>query len=194
MRVRTFLYFFLCFILSVPIGTVSHELGHYVVADYFEYEPTLHFDRVNYNTRAEHERLLSIYSDNKEAIDNDLDFIGKKNYFASRNKFKSERLFVTLGGVLQTLFVGSVGLIFLYKRRRRNVKELDKVEWLFVFLSLFWMRQVFNLGSSLFTGWYYQIEKYIPKRWRIEFITAGILGCSVGYYLWMEIFGPLLIP
>lgn len=232
MRVRQFLYLFLAFILFVPIGTVSHELGHYIVADHLGYEPTLHFDRVNYNTSDENERLLCIYSDNKEAIDNDLDFVGKKEYFSSRNKFKMEHLFMALGGVLQTLFVGTIGLILLLKKGRRSVGELDKVDWLFVFLSLFWLRQFFNLASAFWIGWYYRIEKYcggdelqisilldlppcfisnilgllggligiyitffvVPKKSRAEFIVAGVLGCGVGYYLWMEILGPIIIP
>lgn len=139
---------------------------------------------------------------------------------------------MALGGVLQTVITGSLGFILLYKRRRDTKRIFDNKDWLFLFVTLFWLRQIFNVISSLLKSWYFDIDKYcggdelrislllelplclvsyalgfvsliicgysffviMPREYRIEFIAAGILGSGLGYYLWMKVLGPVLLP
>lgn len=62
----------------------------------------------------------------------------------------SDSFWITLGGPFQTILTGFVGLLIIYIRRIQ-IKEigLKWVDWLAVFLSLFWLREVFNLLISL---------------------------------------------
>lgn len=232
MELRRFIYFLLAFILCVPIGTMSHEFGHYAMSKFLGYESTIHYDRMTSNSHIENDRLLCIYSDNKEAIKNNQYFIGKKEYDKARSTLRIDNLLMLFGGVFQTILVGSLGLLLLYRKRNKNRSTFDAADWVYLFMSLFWLRQVYNVIHSLFIGWYYSIEKYcggdelriatlldlpncsiayalglagilicsyailflLPKKYRISFIVGGVMGSSIGYYLWMEILGPILLP
>jgi len=202
---RTWLYFFIAFVICVPIGTLSHEFGHYITGKSLGYESRLYYDRASFDTDAENEKYLEFYRKHRDAIDSDIDFDGKTEYESYIEKIRLESFKITLGGVL---------------------------DWIFVFLSLFWLRQIFNLAYSFFIGWYYQIEKYcsgdelklalhldlpscsisyflgvvgilicgvvtfiiVPRKYRLLLVSAGLLGSLIGYYLWMEVIGPITLP
>ena len=38
------------------------------------------------------------------------------------------------------------------------------------------------------------IFKYVPKKLRVTFIISGLLGGIIGYVLWLELLGKLLMP
>ena len=57
---------------------------------------------------------------------------------------------VTLGGPLQTMLTGILGLVILRSRKnKRNTTGFTLWDWLAVFLSLFWLREVFNVVMSV---------------------------------------------
>jgi hypothetical protein len=106
------------------------------------------------------------------------------------------------------------------------------IDWLAVFLSLFWLREVFNLAMSIafelispdgsfFSGdevyisrglglWEgtiplllgalgilvsaYVIFRIIPPQIRLTFFVSGLLGGGLGFVLWVDILGPILLP
>ena len=232
-NLKHFLYFTLAFALLVPIGTQTHELGHIAFAKLFGYETELHFASMNYNWQETTAEFNQIYFDNKEAIISGKDFPGKAEYEAATDKFRNESLWVSIGGPLQTCLTGIIGLIMLYVRRQKRALAWQPTDWLAVFLSLFWLREPFNLAHALASsllshsgvlmyggdeegiarvlGWHpgavaiplgiigglvglYVVFKVIPRKLRLSFIIAGLVGSAIGWVFWMNWVGPILLP
>lgn len=215
------------------IGTVSHEYGHILMAKSFGYDTFLHYSSMNYNSGELKDKLDDIYTKHQTDIENGTDFEKKKEYQHGLKKLASNGLWITIGGPLQTILTGTIGLLFLiYRRKKIKLYGLKFIDWLAVFLALFWLREVFNLVMSLsseilapsgnwFGGdekfisiklnlWegtlpivlglvglfitYFVIYKIIPNRLRFNFIIKGFFGEIIGFYLWMFILGPAILP
>jgi drug/metabolite transporter (DMT)-like permease len=99
------------------IGTISHEFGHFISAKILGFN-----SKINYGA--------TILEDNANKI------MSEKEYFI-----------FTLGGPIQTIFTGSLGLLALYHCRKTfiRVEKLSFRQWFFIFISLFWLRQLANL-------------------------------------------------
>jgi hypothetical protein len=147
--------------------------------------------------------------------------------------WKKESAMIIMGGPLQTLLTGTIGFLLLrrYKRRFYSNKEFGLRQWIIIFVSLFWLRQVFNFATA--AGAYiirgripmrgdetklaalfgtpslgillptaliglallaYIVFKVIAKKDRVTFMAAGLCGGGLGFYLWMYILGPWLMP
>jgi hypothetical protein len=112
------LFLILSFILFTAIGAVSHEMGHWIVAEVIGIDA-----KVNYYSTS---------------------FIGQSN---DRTRLlKMEDLAIYIGGPLQTMLVGSFWFLCLWKNRFLLYKEekLDFKDWFFVLLALFWLRELAN--------------------------------------------------
>lgn len=148
-------FFFLVFLPVGTIGTVLHELGHFVVGQYYGYKPQLHYGMVtlhdNGNTAKE---LDKIHLKNKEAIKQEKDFPDKKKWDKLYSQWRFEYSLITWGGVLQTLFTGTLGFFLLWWSRRKQQWQdiLLKREVWFIIMALFWSREVANLLMALSDG------------------------------------------
>ena len=61
-----------------------------------------------------------------------------------------DMLAVRIGGPVQTILTGTIGFILLLFRRKKILENGMKIlDWLYVFLSLFWLREVCNLTMSV---------------------------------------------
>lgn len=148
---RPLSWIILTFIAFTIIGTLSHELGHLVVARYLGYETTLHHSSFQYYGGMQDTALL-LYEKKSHAIANGLEFDAAQSAEFDRafKKAARENTLITIGGPLQTILTGSIAfLILLYKRKRIAAKGLDPSDWLLVFLSLFWLREITNLVMSV---------------------------------------------
>ena len=172
--IKSFIILTITFILFTAIGTVSHEYGHLVVARYFGYETSLHYASINYYPKSLlHDEELEAY----KALASDYEGVeyvlwpddikekaeGYKNILKERyppgRSYKD--LFITLGGPLQTIFTGIIGLIILVLRRKSiQINGLKIMDWLAVFLGLFWLREIFNLIHSL-------VNEIIAPKWKM---------------------------
>jgi len=230
---KSFLYYFIGFVFFTILGTVTHELGHIVVARSLGYGTVLHFGSMNWNINNGWEEIEDIALDYQYEIQNDLPFEKKSEYEKKIRELNSDNFKITMGGILQTILFGSVGLLFLLLRLKlvRN-NGLQKIDWLFIFLSLFWLREPFNLfvnivfsflnnndiyfkgdeakiseQLNLFPGTIsillgicgliivgFVIFAIIPAKKRSTFIRAGLVGGISGYFLWMKIIGPIVLP
>lgn len=137
------------------MGTVSHEYGHIAVAKMFGFETNLHYSSMNYHPKGylEDETLQALKSLRKEYTNTDYDSLPKeiKEKIKKYNQILQERywndlsnkgLFITIGGPLQTLLTGTLGLTLLLVRRKSIYQNGLKVfDWFSVFLSLFWLRE-----------------------------------------------------
>lgn len=193
-------FLILLFIPFTIVGTVSHELGHVVMAQLLGYDTILHYGYMEWN------------SEQSSRLD---DFL------------------IAAAGPLQTISVGCLGLFFMLKRRKSVLKNgFQKLDWLFLFLGLFWSRAIFNLifrfslfvfksEESAFGGdeaylseslslpigtvplaegivalsiCLYMVFKLLPNPERRSFLVAALPGSILGFIIWMIWLGPILLP
>jgi hypothetical protein len=117
MNKTLFIKLFFSFIGATIIGTLSHEFGHYIVAKYLGY-----YANINY------------YSTTWGSLNPDIPVT------------LDHSTIVTLGGPIQTMLTGTIGLCFLFIFRRSfyRAEKLSFGQWAIIFISLFWLRQTAN--------------------------------------------------
>ncbi|MCM8568632.1 hypothetical protein NE848_04530 [Gramella jeungdoensis] len=174
-------------------------MGHIAVAEFLGYETTLHYGSMNYDNSEISSLLDSIYIENQYAIENDLDFEERTVFERDMEKFYADDFLVLMGGPVQTILTGMLGLIILIFRRHRIRRSGLKIaDWLAVFLSLFWLREVFNLLHSILLGFIYREEGYFggDERYISEFldlhpgvvpVILGFIGLGLSMYVIFKI-------
>lgn len=199
---RLFIWLFLSFIFATVVGTLTHELGHYVVAEFLGYDAEIHYGATG---------------------------IVK----APVNGKPSDSFWITLGGPMQTMLTGSIGLVLIFINRKSFSvsKTLFGWQWFLIFIALFWLRQTANLttwiGGYLLRGNFsgrgdeIRLAKYlglpnwlilsftgligltiltviifkvVPVKQRLTIIVSGLFGGIVGYILWLDVLGKVIIP
>ncbi|WP_300442026.1 hypothetical protein [Christiangramia sp.] len=166
----------LAFIFFTIIGTISHETGHIVVAESLGYNTSLHYGSMNYDNSELNNKLDSIYSKNKYQIENNLPFEQRNNFEEGKERLESDSIKITLGGPLQTTITGLLGLVLLLKRKKRiKNRGLKIIDWLGIFLALFWLREIFNLIHSLGFEIIYNQGNYFggDERYISEYFNLG---------------------
>jgi len=224
------LYFIFGFIFITPIGTILHEYGHIIVAQLNGYTTKLHYGSMSY-TNEIREKVHELYNENVHEIENNLSFKNKTEYYSLLKEFNQDSLMIYSGGILQTIMIGTISFIILLFKKSKN-KSLSAIDWVLVFLSLFWLREVFILLSGIIIGFASNKDsffngdeayvssllgiykgslsltlgiigilissfiafKIIPKKIRLSFILGGAIGSLIGFFIWMNIAGPYLLP
>lgn len=126
---KLFIVLFFSFIAATIIGTVSHEFGHYTVAKYFGYDTQIHYASTSWRYPDPNNPIVTGYP-----------------------------IAITLGGPIQTMLTGTIGLVILFLSRNSffQVDKLSFRQWFIIFISLFWLRQTANLftwlGGYFFNG------------------------------------------
>lgn len=146
-QLKQFIYFVVAFFCFTIIGTLSHEYGHIAVAKYYGFPTTLHYGSMHYDdTSIEGNEIEKILINNEQVILNKTNY-KQKDRFISLWKIKNYRdLLINIGGPLETIVTGTFGLIFLFSRRRKIILfGMKFIDWVLVFITLFWLREVFNL-------------------------------------------------
>lgn len=182
--VRAALYeFTVYFALFTVIGTLSHELGHIAVAKVLGYETQLHFGCMSYNCPGFW----------------DHDVVPRDIAECQENIPAKHRLWIKIGGPAQTLLVGMIGLVMVARRSFiRNLRGYTLTDWLSVFFSLFWLREVFNAAHGIVSEliapngtWFGGDEVHISKMlgWHpyALSITLGLIGLIVAYYIFFRV-------
>ncbi len=145
-----FLFISLGFVCFTVIGTLSHELGHFAVAKYLGMiNIELHYSSVNYdNPMIDYQREL--YTKYEIQIREDKNFSEKALYEELSSSIKYKQIMVRAGGPIQTMLTGTIGLIvlILFVDKFKINGELKLIGWLWIFLSLFWLRQTANFLAS----------------------------------------------
>src|SRR5690606_994897 len=149
--IKSLLILTIVFILFTAIGTISHEYGHIAVAKMFGYETKLHYGSMNYYPKGylEDKDLKALKSLTKDYVNIDYDSWPKEikektkeynNILQKRywNENSNKGLLVTIGGPIQTMITGTIGLIILLIRRKTIYRNgLKILDWLAIFLALF---------------------------------------------------------
>jgi len=164
---KLLLYLTLAFIAATVIGTLLHECGHFIVAELLGHEASVHYGYVS---------------------------------FADRGSVSKAHSFCILwGGVASTLAIGTAGLILLYRDRHAiaGAASLTLRQWVAVFLSLFWLRQLCN---GLFGLWRYlhkgtfrsrgdesRIDRYLHWPFGTTLVPTAIIGLAVLVFVCLKV-------
>ncbi|WP_128414293.1 hypothetical protein [Chryseobacterium sp. Leaf394] len=229
---KLFLILAFTFIIMTVAGTLSHELGHYAVAEYLGYDARIDYQSMHTENDVRRKYLDSTFEKYSFEIKNNLSFPGKQNYDTKRKEYRSDRIKILAGGPLQTMITGTIGFVLLlaYRKKIFSVNKTTVTGWLLVFCSLFWLRQTANsfmwTAGYIFTGeksmradelrlaryldfniWtihsitgilglivLFTILSLFPKNQVLTFISAGLVGGILGFYLWLMKFGQYILP
>ncbi len=188
---------FIAFILFTIIGTLTHELGHAVVAKYLGYDSKVSYGSMTYNYKGyEHDKdvkeikiLLDGHNyEDYEEWPEDLKLKVEAQSALLREKYpqnKSNDLWVAIGGPAQTISTSFFGLLILFLRRKKREISFKLIDWLCVFLSLFILREVYNFVSGLYSYILYSKSCFNGDEYRISNL--------LGYNEWL-IPAVILIP
>ena len=199
----------LLFILFTIIGTLLHEFGHIAVAKYFNYETKLYHNSMThwpkgYVEDADYVELQNILEKYEYEIINEIDFEAKeRGVFLEETLNKkypineNHDMLVILGGPIQTILTSFLGLFILWYRDSKNKFDLGKYDWFAVFLSLFILRQIFNVVSSLYslifngiTDFYgdeFRVSRHlIDNQWVLP-LLAMLIGSLIVWYVLFKV-------
>lgn len=202
LKIKPLFILIIGFILFTVIGTLSHEYGHIIVANSLGYNTKLHYGSMNYMPKGylEDPDAIALRDLTKDYLDITYDLWPKnikdrtKEYNNILEKrYKSEKsnndLLVSIGGPLQTVLTGTIGLLILIWRRKYIFKNgMEILDWIAIFLSLFWLREIFNLvtsvGGELISpdgSWFGGDESYISQGLDLWSGTIPILLATIGF-------------
>ena len=187
--IRLFVLLTLGFILFTIIGTVSHESGHYLVARIFGFKSSIHYNYTSSNL--EHKEWLFYrltWIRYRDQIKAGQSFPEKERFDRIVNEYKKTGIWFTLGGPLQTMLTGTLGLILMivYRKRYLATERLSLWLWLIIFLSLFWLRQTANfitgIGSGLIRGRIRSFgdESYLSWHFHLPFWSMSAITAMIG--------------
>lgn len=231
LQFRLFIYLVLGFIAATVIGTVTHECGHIAVAKMLGYKTELHYASMSADYNEKTEEIDRYYESNKEILMTKKDSPERQKLESLIVAYQKDGTMVRWGGPIQTMLTGTIGFLLLWFNRKNIDNKLTLLQWIFVLLTFFWSRQIFNMltGTALYfkrgkwviTGdeailsYHYNLPtetinavtaiiatvillvtvfKLIPKQQRLTFITAGIIGSTIGALFWLKYFGPVILP
>jgi len=190
-NIKHFIYFTISFMLFTVVGTLSHEYGHILAAKSLGYKTYLHYGSMHSDLRLEYEKINKEYEKNKELIMRNEESKEKTAYLNILKKMKPKSLKISIGGPAQTVLTGCLGLLILYFRRNRN--SFQFVDWLAVFLSLFWLREVFNMLTGLIRGLFFNTSYFGGDEYYISTmldlpngffsILLGVMGSLISIYV-----------
>jgi hypothetical protein len=162
-----------------------------------------------------------------------IDFPEKPYYERLIQKQRQILFPINLGGPVQTMMTGTIGLslLLLNKRWWKGKKTLSLSAWLVVFAALFWLRQSFNFVMATYSmlvrgHWSSRMDevkianylhlwpatislvtglaglgvlafvalRVIPGSQRLTFLIGGLIGGSLGFWIWLSWIGPKLMP
>jgi len=154
---RLFLLLTLGFIVLTGVGTLSHEVAHYLTMKHFGYRPKLHYASSSFGPRAfpEVAVLDSLYKADKSKITAPWQSPQKARFTTLKKQFLQAKAYdefiCRLAGPLHTVITGLIGFVLLiYRKGHISTTGMAWADWFCVLLTFFWSRQVLNLVVSSF--------------------------------------------
>lgn len=148
---KLFLFLTFAFIAFTVIGTLSHEFGHYIVAKSFGYNSKINYASNSWRDTKNKTFTDSVFENHLAELKAGKDFPGKEKFLAISKKHKEDSFWITLGGPVQTIFTGTLGLIclFIFGKNYNKQDTLKVSQWLLIFISLFWLRELANFVTYI---------------------------------------------
>jgi hypothetical protein len=206
------------FIFATIVGTVSHEYGHIAVAKFLGYDTKLHYNKMSYTKSPYylHQNVVdSLTSDEFEPLKKErvleshwitlggpiqTILVGVMGFvilwFRRKKRLKFDwkdwvSVFLTFflarqvfNFVVQILFYVNTGE---HQLSGDEVSLAQYLEW--PMYSIAFSTCLFSILLCCIT-----VFIFMPKLYRIRFIFSGVLGCGIGYFVWMVWLGPVLLP
>src|SRR5690606_33486167 len=202
------LKFFLSFVLVTIIGTQLHELGHIAVAKMLGYDTELHYDSMNYYHKGytddeDVKKAIDLYVQNEKTPYEDWNESVKQEHKELSDSIKSKfdfneqhQLLIRLGGPVQTFLTSVLGLFILNYRKSKHKTTFKIIDWIAVFMSLFILREVFNLVSALFYVIFFENKQFYGdefiisegfgmNQWVVP-IMAAVIGIMIAGYVLLK--------
>ncbi len=143
------LWILIGFISFTVIGTLTHEMGHIAFAKAQGFKSKLHYGSMSYYDGPYSSEFEKIWIENEEAIKTGQPYAQKERRQELLHILSAQGMWVTLGGPLQTILTGTIGFLLLYRRRKQIQKiGMKFIDWIFVFLTLFWLRETTNVVTG----------------------------------------------
>ncbi len=198
---RLFIWLFLSFICATVMGTLTHELGHYVVAEFLGYDADFHYGATG-------------------IVKGPVNGKPSDGFWITSGGPIQTMLTGSIGLLLILICRKSFSLSI----------ALSGWQWFLVFIALFWLRQTANLwtwiggyllrgnfsgrGDEILLAKYLGLSnwliltftgligwtvltiitfKVVPVKQRLTFLVSGLLGGIVGYILWLDVLGKVII-
>ena len=193
---KLFIVIYFSFIGFTIVGTLSHEFGHYSVGRFLWYQPTLHYGFTSWGDSDLSTEIRFIYQANKAAIEAEKHFSQKERFVLLLKKRDVDHFWMILGGPVQTMLTGTIGfLLLLFRFRSKTPKHINFVDWLFIFLTLFWLRQTANLASWIMG---YSLRKVrgtgdeirLAHYWNLPegsvILVTGFIGLLISNYVLLK--------
>jgi hypothetical protein len=179
---KLFLSLVTTFILFTIIGTLTHELGHYGAAKYLGLTPILHYQSVTLELSKNDIELDKIYGLYQKEIDAKQDFPAKKRYDELMEIETKNDFIHRAAGPIQTMLMGTIGfiLLLLYRKHFFATPQLNIRQWILIFFSLFWLREVFDTVMALSKLIFIKEKEFYGDEFILsEYLSLGNFGLPV---------------
>ncbi len=202
-RIKLFAFLFLGFIVATIIGTISHEFGHYLVAKYWGFKSQIHYGYTSWSTGNVFENPYHIRHILSIALGGPVStmltsMVGLVFIFISGSKHKDDLSLSFLQWIYIFLALFSLRFcanlfIWLVGITRPIPSEIDEIR---IAMYLGWPHLILMILTACIGVCILAIVffKFIPRRQRLSFLLAGIVGGPAGFVLWLKWLGPLILP
>ena len=195
MNFKLFLFLFLSFILFTVIGTLIHECGHYFAGKLVGISSTVHYSYTDLEEFPGHPEADEIYIKYKEQIKAKQDFPLKQRFETLVKDSDEKYFYFTIGGPLQTMLTGTIGLLLMifYRKSFFTTNTLNVRQWLLVFISLFWLRELANfavmMAMLLFTNkrFFYSDEVKMAQYFGWHFTSLTIITAIIALLIGLTV-------
>ena len=183
MKLKLFFSLFFTFIFFTVIGTLTHEYGHYFAGKLVGISSTVHYSYTDIEEFPRYPEVDEIYKTYKQQIEAKQDFPLKQRFETLVKDSDQKYFYFTIGGPLQTMLTGTIGLLLMivYRKTFFATNTLNVRQWLLIFLSLFWLRELANcvvlMAMLLFTNKrsFYSDEVKIAEYFGWHFTSVSIM-------------------
>jgi hypothetical protein len=191
MKSKLFGLLVLTFIAFTIIGTISHELGHYAAEKSIGLKPNLHYASVDNELSDNEIELDKIHALYQKDLVAKIDFPAKKRFDELCKIETKNDIFTRSAGPLQTMLTGTIAFIILLANKNKyfSAFSLNWKQWLLIFCSLFWLRQVLNFVIAvtimLITGRkeFYGDEFILAQHLRLPIFIIQIITAIIGFII-----------
>jgi len=196
------------FILFTVVGTLSHEYGHIIVAKKLGYNTTLHYGSMDYTSKLHTNEIKEetlIFDSLLITMGGPLQTILTGSFglillLYNRKKMSMHGLKIT---DWFAVFLALFWLREVFNILTAIIGEIIKPNGSYFGGDEKYISEVLNLPigtTSITLGIVgvliatFVVFKIVPNKLRLTFMLSGFLGGISGYYLWMKIIGPIVLP
>jgi len=171
---RLFFLLYIAIAVSTIGGILLHECGHWVAHRYYGNKSRISYASTKiYEPNEILRRLRSIEAEYPRETDNNLDFPLKKEYDTLAKEARREGIVMVAAGPFVTTCLVLIALLVLFGYHKKNDNNsLSLLQWFFVCLSLFCLRNIYDLIKSTIS---FSISRY-KNIHGDEFELADYLG------------------